>query len=278
MTISTISTLPTAPARTDTPATFISRADAFLAALVTMQSELNTSIGEMNTDIGQANTDAATVTSLYDSFDDRYLGAKSSDPALDNDGDALLTGALYWNTVSDVMKAYTGLAWQVVADLSGTVFLTSVTASNDATIEFDNTILDGTYDEYIFRFINVVPSSDSAGFYSQVSTDNGSTYVTTAVYYAGSSGLGALIIGLSVGSSANENGVSGNMTLIGVTSSTQYKAALINTMVVDDSGNADPQPYPEFNIRTAAEIDAIKFYYTSGNIESGTISVYGVRR
>ena len=63
MTINTISTLPTAPARTDAPATFISRADAFLAALVTMQSELNTSIGAMNTDIGGI---AANVTAAQD--------------------------------------------------------------------------------------------------------------------------------------------------------------------------------------------------------------------
>lgn len=59
MTIPTISTLPTAPARTDPPATFVTRADSFLAALVTMQSELNTSIGAMNTDIGGI---AANVT------------------------------------------------------------------------------------------------------------------------------------------------------------------------------------------------------------------------
>ena len=63
MTIPTISTLPTAPARTDAPATFITRADAFLAALVTMQSELNTSIGAMNTDIAGVNTDATAAAS-----------------------------------------------------------------------------------------------------------------------------------------------------------------------------------------------------------------------
>lgn len=61
MTIPTITPLPTAPARTDPPATFITRADAFLAAMVTMQGELNTSIGAMNTDIAQVNTDATNA-------------------------------------------------------------------------------------------------------------------------------------------------------------------------------------------------------------------------
>ena len=46
-----------------------------------------------------------------DSFDDRYLGAKSSAPSLDNDGNALLTGALYWNTTSNLMFVWSGTAW-----------------------------------------------------------------------------------------------------------------------------------------------------------------------
>lgn len=50
----------------------------------------------------------------YDSFDDRYLGAKGSDPTLDNDGNALLTGALYFNTGTNLMRVYSGAAWQDV--------------------------------------------------------------------------------------------------------------------------------------------------------------------
>jgi hypothetical protein len=54
---------------------------------------------------------AAAAATSYDSFDDRYLGAKSSDPTLDNDGDALVTGALYFNSVSGTMLAWDGTAW-----------------------------------------------------------------------------------------------------------------------------------------------------------------------
>jgi hypothetical protein len=47
----------------------------------------------------------------YDSFDDRYLGAKSSAPTVDNDGDALLTGALYFNSTSDDLWVWDGAVW-----------------------------------------------------------------------------------------------------------------------------------------------------------------------
>ena len=54
---------------------------------------------------------AAAAATTYDNFDDRYLGQKAADPTLDNDGDALLTGALYFNTSNNVMMVYTGSAW-----------------------------------------------------------------------------------------------------------------------------------------------------------------------
>jgi hypothetical protein len=58
----------------------------------------------------------------YDSFDDRYLGSKSSDPTLDNDGNALVAGALYFNTTVPEMRLYTGSAW-VAAYVSGASYL-----------------------------------------------------------------------------------------------------------------------------------------------------------
>ena len=54
---------------------------------------------------------AAAAATTYDNFDDRYLGAKSSAPSVDNDGNALITGALYWNSVSNTMFAWSGSAW-----------------------------------------------------------------------------------------------------------------------------------------------------------------------
>ena len=58
-----------------------------------------------------AASSATSAAASYDNFDDRMLGSKSSDPSADNDGDSLITGALYFNTSNNVMMVYTGSAW-----------------------------------------------------------------------------------------------------------------------------------------------------------------------
>ncbi len=57
----------------------------------------------------------AAAETAADNFDDTYLGAKSSDPTVDNDGDALTAGDLYFNTSSNVLKVYNGSSWQTAA-------------------------------------------------------------------------------------------------------------------------------------------------------------------
>lgn len=58
-----------------------------------------------------ASASATAAAASFDSFDDRYLGSKTADPTLDNDGNALLTGAIYWNSVTNLLKVYDGAAW-----------------------------------------------------------------------------------------------------------------------------------------------------------------------
>jgi hypothetical protein len=54
---------------------------------------------------------AAAAATTYDNFDDRYLGSKSTAPTVDNDGNAILEGAIYWNSVTNAMYAWTGTEW-----------------------------------------------------------------------------------------------------------------------------------------------------------------------
>jgi len=61
---------------------------------------------------------AAAAAASYDSFDDRYLGAKSTPPTVDNDGNALIEGAIYWNSVSNAMLAWDGAAWASISSTS----------------------------------------------------------------------------------------------------------------------------------------------------------------
>jgi len=63
------------------------------------------------TQAGIATTQANLAISAYDAFDDRYLGSKATDPSVDNDGSALLTGAMYFNSSISKMRVYNGTAW-----------------------------------------------------------------------------------------------------------------------------------------------------------------------
>jgi hypothetical protein len=75
---------------------------------------------------------AAAAANALDSFDDRYLGAKSSPPSVDNDGNALLTGALYWNTSSNLMFVWSGSAWGSISS-SAEIYRYRYTASGGET-------------------------------------------------------------------------------------------------------------------------------------------------
>jgi hypothetical protein len=97
-------------------------------------SASSASTSASNAASAQSAAEAARDQTLasFDSFDDRYLGAKSSAPSVDNDGNALVAGALYFNSTTGVMNVYTGTIW-VAAYVSGTDFLAKANNLSDLT-------------------------------------------------------------------------------------------------------------------------------------------------
>ena len=83
-------------------------------------------------EVAQTAAEAAQTAAelALDSFDDVYLGAKSSAPTLDNDGNALQEGALYYDTVLQGLRVYKGAAWFTLADSGAGVLLASANLSD----------------------------------------------------------------------------------------------------------------------------------------------------
>ena len=89
------------------------------ATSATSASTSATNAGNSATAAAQS---AANAASSYDQFDDRYLGSKTSDPTQDNDGNALVTGALYFNSSANEMRVYDGANW-IPSSSAGTASL-----------------------------------------------------------------------------------------------------------------------------------------------------------
>jgi hypothetical protein len=104
------------------------------ASAAASTSAAATSASSAAASASSAETSATAAAASYDSFDDRYLGAKSTPPSVDNDGNALITGAIYWNSVSNAMFAWSGSAWGSISSTAD-IFRYRYTASGGETSE-----------------------------------------------------------------------------------------------------------------------------------------------
>ena len=122
-----------ADAATSKAAEALSSANTASAAAVSASNSANEA-ETANTAAQSAKTAAESARdqtlAAFDNFDDRYLGEKASDPALDNDGNPLVGGALYFNGTTGIMMVYTGTEW-VAAYVSGAGGLTAVNNLSD---------------------------------------------------------------------------------------------------------------------------------------------------
>jgi hypothetical protein len=166
---------------------------------------------------------------------------------------------------------------------------TSTISSAVATVDFtgfDNSV----YGSYAFTLHSVIPVTDNVDFLMRYSVDGGSTFISTNTYdYHLSSQLGGTVTneGLdlfntiyltssNVGSAAGETGVSGEVRLFTPDGSRKtYTRAWIGydnvsgfLAGVDSSGRNS----------TTSAVNAVRFYFSSGDVESGRISMYGIRR
>ena len=127
-------------------------ASASAAAAATSEANAATSETNAANSATAAASSATSAAASLDSFDDRYLGAKATAPTVDNDGDALIIGALYFDTTTDTMKVYGSSGWvNAGSSVNGTSDRQTYTAYSG------QTVFAATYDAgYVDVYLNGV--------------------------------------------------------------------------------------------------------------------------
>jgi hypothetical protein len=186
-------------------------------------------------------------------------------------------GYLRFNDDTDALEIHDGAAWKSAA--GAMTFLATADASNDATIDFTFTPAD--YDAIVLICRGLVPATDAASLLVRVSTDGGSTYqvndynsevIVRATPATATEGVN---VSGAVGSGTNEAGWSGTITL--------HHPAVVARPMIHAAGAViftDGNIYPTnaAGIYTVAQdTDALRLLFTSGNIESGSVTAYGMR-
>ena len=176
------------------------------------------------------------------------------------------------------------------------VLLSTQTASASANISF-TTGLDSTYDEYIFKFIDIHPATDGQEFQFNMSSDGGSNYnvTKTTTFFNAFHNEADTSTGLSyntgqdlaqstsfqnlsgaIGNGADESGA-GYLKLFNP-SSTTYVKHFIAEIVNYNSGNEIENKFIAGYGNTTSAINAVRFQMASGNIDDGIIKLYGVKK
>jgi len=168
------------------------------------------------------------------------------------------------------------------------------TASSSATLSFTSGI-DSTYDEYVFKFYDIHPATDSTDFSFQGNAAGGSGYnetITstffrayhgdddggaTLAYYATldqAQGTGFQALCENVGND-NDSQLSGTLHLFAPSDTTFIKHFISRTQIHAESDYAVENNIAGY-FNTTSAIDEIQFKMDSGNIDAGTISLYGI--
>lgn len=191
MTVSSLTNLPTAPARTDAPATFITRADAFLAALVTFQGEMNTSIGQFNTDFTTVNTNATNAaTSATNAAASATAADNSSNATLWVSGTSYSAGDVVYSPIDyqsyRANTAYSGTtdpsastSWDQISGYNES-HVTVTSSGNASTVDLNNgySFAEVLSENTTFSFSNPPASGQAVAFILKIVQDAGASGYT----------------------------------------------------------------------------------------------------
>jgi hypothetical protein len=214
-------------------------------AASTSATNAATSASNASTSATNAASSATAAAASYDSFDDRYLGAKTSDPTVDNDGNALLTGALYWNSATGVFKVWSGSAWitNITSNQFGTnvaTFLQTPTSANLAAALTDETgsgaNVFATSPTLVTPVLGVATGTSFQGIIGNVTPAAGTFTTLTST---GNATLGDA-------EATDTHAIKGATTLLANSASaalTVTQTGAGNAFVVEDSASADATPF-----------------------------------
>jgi hypothetical protein len=222
---------------------------------VSIANYVVTKAGEAAASQTAAGSSATAAAAAYDSFDDRYLGAKSSNPTVDNDGNALLTGALYWNTVSNEMRVYSGSAWVATyIPSSGYLALSGGTMTGAITFAAGQTV-DGTNK---IGYINIPQNSQSAA-YTLVAADAGkhifhpSTDANARTFTIPANSSVAYPIGTAI-------------SFVNMTSQVVSIAITTDTMYLAGTGTTGTRSLAQYGTATALKIESNKWIISGAGL------------
>ena len=209
-----------------TAATEATNAATSASAASTSATNAASSATAANTSAVSAASSAAAAALALDNFDDRYLGSKTSDPTVDNDGDPLVTGALYFNSTIGAMKIYDGSSWIEASSASvGTMAKFNYTATSG------QTVFTGADDNTAVLALNVG---------AEIVTLNGITLEQGTDYTATTSTI-TLTVGATTGDELNVYAF-GNFTVADVVPASTGGTFQSNIVV---NGNVDAQTFTQ---------------------------------
>lgn len=173
--------------------------------------------------------------------------------------------------------------WNAAHVISGVglILLEQHTASSSATLNF-TTAISATYDEYLVEFIGILPATTGTNLYARVSTDGGSNWDSSAASYVGITmqNTGVTNFSATQATIATNVGGGGTYTVFGVYGSMRMYPSVSRPWYVGEFGFLTNAPARVISFLSGdyepASFNAIQFFFSSGNITSGTIRIYGV--